>query len=445
MNEEEHNPVPDAIPPTVVFAEPNENVILYEGPYQMKQYGRTLEVVGQLRFVWFPMIKIIFSGTVIGGGEANLNHLEELELLIDGVVIGTGLLYHRNLPYEDRPYTFEGHSFHCTIGDATAPVRAIQFMLPNMRQLYSREIRDTVSGNHQDGRFFFEDDEYKIIIDKLWNFAELWQLLRTKGGFMLLYSGKLEKKSGLFLLADLQDYIFSVANFLYFMSGQRTAPLFLEAIRADGTVLLDYPSHNIQIYKLNGCWSDFQWFDDLSPLWQTFREFWGVKKDRDFLVTVLHWYVEANAGTAYLEGSIILAQTALELLFNWFIVERKGLITKKAAKKNSADDNIRLLLNTIGGRTDIPLRYNELLQINDIIDGPHALTRIRNALVHADENKRVNFLMVVDDQAKYQALQLARYYIEISLLYIFGYQGPFFNTAFRCNEVVPWAANTAAI
>lgn len=53
--------------------------------------------------------------------------------------------------------------------------------------------------------------------------------------------------------------------------------------------------------------------------------------------------------------------------------------------------------------------------------------------------------MVVDDQAKYQALQLARYYIEISLLYIFGYQGRFFNTAFRCNEIVPWAANSAAI
>jgi len=122
-----------------------------------------------------------------------------------------------------------------------------------MRQLYSREIRDTVSGNHQDGRFFFEDDEYKITIDKLANFAELWQLLRTKGGFMLLYSGKLEKKSGLFLLPNLKDYIFSVAHFVCFLNGQRTAPLFVEANRADGSVLRDYPCHNIQIYKLNGC------------------------------------------------------------------------------------------------------------------------------------------------------------------------------------------------
>jgi len=96
----------------------------------MKQYGQTLEVDGQIKFTWFPMIKIIFSGIVISGGEANLNHLEELELLIDGVVIGNGLLYHRNLPDKNHTYTFEGHSFHCAIGDAAAPVSAIRFMLP---------------------------------------------------------------------------------------------------------------------------------------------------------------------------------------------------------------------------------------------------------------------------------------------------------------------------
>jgi hypothetical protein len=439
MTEEAYNQVPDAIPATVVFAAPNENVMLHEGSYQMKQYGQTLEVEGQIRFTWFPLIKIIFSGTVISGGEANLNHLEELELLIAGVPIGTGLLYHRKLPGENRPYTFEGHSFHCTIGPASTPVGKIRFMLPNMRELFGKEICDTVSGNHQDGRFFFEDDDYKITIDKLVNFADLWQLLRTKGGFMLLYSGKLEKKSGSFLVSDLKDYLFSVAHFLYLLNGQRTAPLFLEAGDGEGTIFRDYPCHNIQIYKQNGCWSDFQWFDDLSPLWQAFRKLWVVDKDRDFLMTVLHWYVEANSGAAFIEGSIILAQTALELLFNWFIVEKKGLISKKDAKKKSAEENIRLLLTTIQGSLDIPPACEELLQLKDITDGPHALTKIRNALVHGDEYKRVNFLMEVDYNAKYQALKLARWYIELTLLYILGYQGRYFNTAFRVNENVPWA------
>jgi hypothetical protein len=438
MTDPDFHVIPDAIPPTVSFTLPNENVIIHDGSYQMIQFGNMFEVIGKIVFSWFPLIKIIFSGEIISGGDSPLNHLEELELLIDGNSIGKGRLYYRELPGDNRAYTFEGHSFHCTIGSDLSATTALKFVLPNVRELFGKEIRDTITGNHQDGRFFFQDKDYKVTIDKFSNFTNLWHLLKTRGGFMPLYSGCLEKKHGSCLIKDLKDYLFSIAHFLYFLNGQRTAPLFIEATLADASILHDYPCHNIQIYKQNGCWSDFQWFDDLSLLWQNFRKLWMIEKDRDFLLTVLHWYVEANAGTAYIEGSIILAQTALELIFNWFIVEKQASITKKDAKKKSAEDKIRMILTAIKGRVDIPPSCVELLQIKDITDGPHAFTKIRNALVHGDEYKRVNFLMLVDYNAKFQALKLGRWYIELSLLYIFGYQGRYYNTAFRVNETVPW-------
>ncbi len=156
--------------------------------------------------------------------------------------------------------------------------------------------------------------------------------------------------------------------------------------------MFDVRAHDIQPYKLTYyCWSDFQYFDDLSLVWLKFRALWLDKGDRDFLITLLHWYVEANAGTAYIDGSIILTQAAIELIFNWLIVEKKPLLTKKAAKKINADEKIRKLLVLLNEDKAIPARFSELAQLPNITDGPHAFVAIRNALVHADEHKRVSF------------------------------------------------------
>ena len=40
-------------------------------------------------------------------------------------------------------------------------------------------------------------------------------------------------------------------------------------------------------------------------------------EDKNFLTSAIHWYVEANGNRGFSEGSIIMAQTALELLYNY--------------------------------------------------------------------------------------------------------------------------------
>lgn len=44
----------------------------------------------------------------------------------------------------------------------------------------------------------------------------------------------------------------------------------------------------------------------------------------------------------------------------------------------------------------------------------------------------------MDVQAKYQALQLALWYIELSILKILKYEGRYWNRAMEKNEIVPW-------
>jgi hypothetical protein len=79
-----------------------------------------------------------------------------------------------------------------------------------------------------------------------------------------------------------------------------------------------------------------------------------------------------------------------------------------------------------------------------IADGPDAFVLIRNAIVHSQESKRKK-LMEIPTLTKYEALKLGLWYLELALLYSFGFEGIYRN---RCSaskwagsdeEAVPWA------
>ncbi len=71
-----------------------------------------------------------------------------------------------------------------------------------------------------------------------------------------------------------------------------------------------------------------------------------------------------------------------------------------------------------------------------MIDGVDAFVQIRNAIIHSQEEKRKK-LETWDNSAKYEALQFSLKIIELSLLYILGYKGKYFN---RCSGA-KWAGD----
>jgi hypothetical protein len=73
---------------------------------------------------------------------------------------------------------------------------------------------------------------------------------------------------------------------------------------------------------------------------------------------------------------------------------------------------------------------------------------IRNALVHGQEKKRAE-LMRISLKAKYEALQLALWYIELSLLYILEYTGNYHNRTLKnkwkdTGQLLPWMPSKQA-
>ena len=153
-----------------------------------------------------------------------------------------------------------------------------------------------------------------------------------------------------------------------------------------------------------------------------------------------------NKNSGFVEGSIIMAQTALELLYNWYIVENKKILLGKDSENINAANKIRLLISQLSIDYTVPKKFTALqsfLRSEKLIDAPEAVVQIRNAIVHSQEEKRIK-LNNIDDTAKYETLQLCIWYIEMSLLKILDFKGIYCN---RCSEnrsksstreYVPW-------
>ncbi len=80
---------------------------------------------------------------------------------------------------------------------------------------------------------------------------------------------------------------------------------------------------------------------------------------------------------------------------------------------------------------------------NPIIFAPEGIVKIRNAIVHSNEEKRKQ-LNKIPDEVKSEALQICLWYIELSILKILNFEGEYYNRCFygryenECHEIVPW-------
>ncbi|RDC64028.1 hypothetical protein [Adhaeribacter pallidiroseus] len=296
-------------------------------------------------------------------------------------------------------------------------------------------------------RLTFENDEYLINIDKRRNYEEQRKNLKNKGGFFLLYSGELTKKKGPINLKELKDVFRCFSNFLWFLNGRRCSPLFIQGIVQDNTVWTDYSRNLVDQYKYIITWPKRYSIEGLNKLWQHFSNDWKNENDRNFFISAIHWYIESNSNSGFAEGAIIMAQTALELIYNYLIIEKKKLLKGKDAASILASNKIRLLLSLLNIDFEIPSAFLHLQSIAKRLeaeDAPDVFVKIRNAIVHSQEVKRKE-LTNMHDEVKHEALQLALWYIELSLLYILKFDGKYFNrtlvdySAIESDEVfVPW-------
>jgi hypothetical protein len=181
---------------------------------------------------------------------------------------------------------------------------------------------------------------------------------------------------------------------------------------------------------------------------------WG-----EVLPIVLNSYLESNANRRFLEHSIVLSQIALEMMSWTHLVKMKRTLSESGYEKLWASDKFRILLDSLGIPLLIPTKrlpfqetdeqrcnINLLPELAKLassmkwVDGPHALTDLRNAIVHP---KKVQKVTDASFDALFQSRYLGLWYVELVILALCQYQGCYSNRLFLGRyegeyDKVPW-------
>lgn len=213
-------------------------------------------------------------------------------------------------------------------------------------------------------------------------------MLQSQGGYALTHICKLERLDrSPFSVDEARDQLEAFSYYLSFARGLWLAPMLLTGFDAEGKQIFE---------EWSACRADswrntYMWFytdsTDLVEAFPGFMRRWQDKNWRELVQESIHWYVESNKQAGGVDGAIVLQQAALERLAWVFLVEDKRNLSADGFHKLSAADKIRQLLSHLGISLGIPNRLTNLIQLanrQNWVDGPQAITEMRNAIVHPD-------------------------------------------------------------
>jgi hypothetical protein len=418
--------LPRILDGAVEMSAPNEVIPIFDGVFNLLSDEINLEVSGKIFFTWVPYMGVKYEGIATTDlylhQIAAFRNTRKFDLKLTDQIIAKVHLNNFKISNFDEPIKVSGLTSGATlIGDKSVPVEKVIFSIPNMRSFHGEPVAKGTSATK--GRLRFDLDDFAITVDQDLNYNEKHGKLENQGGFMLLWNGEIVKKVGCIRHAELSSLLSALTKFFSFLNGRRCSPCFLQGKYAGSVIWTDYTGFRTDQYKDVISWPPEHSLEGIADLWRRFYEHWKIENDRDVLNTIVHWYVEANNNSGFAEGAIVMIQTALELIYNWHLIEGKGLLTGRDAESITASNKIRLLLADLKIPKDLPLFCKALKDIG-ADDAPEAFVRIRNSIVHSQEEKRKK-LSEIPDNAIVEAMHLGIWYIEIMTLKILGYKGKY--------------------
>ena len=438
-----------ATTPIIQMDIPNEKILIYKGDFILKNLrSESIIINGEVYFKWFPNIGAKFFGKISNGIITNPFIFEgALELIINENVVGKCLVTNQTI---DEIHKLSGEFLNdVIIGDKSLKAQKFKFSLLNFQDFLGENI---VSDNNgittlSRGRILLKHESFEVYIDKDIFYKEKFKLLKEEGGYQILYNGEINFFKDSMGFEEIKGLIKAIGVFLSFVSGKKNSPLFTTAIYQDEILYKDFSCDIIKSYEYRHIWCNLNSTHYLNNLFLNFYQIWKSNSDNEFfLSSIVHWYINVNCNTSYNEGSLVIAQTALELLYNWLIVENKKLIIGKDSESISAASKIRLLISHLSITYDVPSKFENLeiyRKDNKLNDGVEAIVQIRNAIVHSQEAKRLK-LKKINDMAIYESVQLSLWYIELVVLYILKFEDKYVNRCSNENvvakklEMVPW-------
>jgi hypothetical protein len=401
--------------------EPNVPVLLYEGRLRIVQGSDAVEGDGTIKARWLPQTKIAF--------------------IIPSIVFGFGRFDECTVELVDRGWSCKGTiesrgygGLRGIVDRAEGGVRSgggpsgvrvaeVRAHVPNFLRIRGEPLARPNGNGWYNGRRRVEVAPWRLTLDELE--SKPGEALKETGGIALTHALACQRiDSAAFAPDEVDEFIELLDTVLSFCAGLWTGGTLATGHDATGALVWEHWRLPwLSSYEQRRTWFPSYYvenvFETIVPAFAKASADPVVKR---VLRTCLHWYLEANACHAGLEGSIVMALTALELLA-WDELVNRGTTTPDSFDHEAAFSKIRRYLTAKG----IPFATvpTELLAVDAFAktegcaDGVEVLTRIRNRTVHPPKGSFKDFPFPVLEQAWRYAICL----VERSILAEVGYKG----------------------
>ncbi|MBI9076628.1 MAG: hypothetical protein JEZ02_14575 [Desulfatibacillum sp.] len=289
----------------------------------------------------------------------------------------------------------------------------------------------------------FNSEEWAIIIQSLPETRKRFDTVREDGAHQLTHVGCFKKKDGSDFCGDeSNDVIDALRYFLSLAEGKWCEPVCAKGFDNSGESVWEHWSSPREHWRYSDSWFDQNHGCQLEELFPLFMEKWGQAGWRDAFREAIYWYLVANDASRGVDAGLILTQTAIERLSYEFSVNEESTVSRAGFQKSKASEKFRLLFSPKNIPLNVPsdsLKLQGLIQDQQWEDSPHALTAIRNSIIHPENRHYGEF-----ESAYSEAWNLSQWYLEMSILAICGYSGTYSNRLKRGGwvgevEDVPWA------
>lgn len=270
----------------------------------------------------------------------------------------------------------------------------------------------------------FSDDEFEIELTPISSLFKTYKELKKQQGHLITHRGTLKKKDGsLFKKEDAEIVLEALGKTLSFSQGRYVDINFFTGLKAGNVLYQNFESHLCP--PTDG---RVTWFDDMEPD-SLHSVFSGMNKLirndvwRDEIGKALHWYYTSLSGMA-MEVSIVLNQTALELLVWCYFVEDKKIFSKTKFGPLSFYDRLKEMFKLI----DRPIiKFEPRKELDEFKeknlpngDWLNAFTQVRNAIIHPDKKHR---LEDENYRVKWNTREIGFQMIELIVLFLCEFNG----------------------
>lgn len=439
------NDIPLALEENVEMQLPNAPLLIFKGDFQLFVFEKFIKVNGSLFFIWQPSLGVRLECTINQSESIGIHDfmlVEDFEIIIDKETSFKAFISR----VTSNSNVLEAVIYEMPVfGNKSIPVDTIKFSIPNLKRIHGDAVRrELVSGQtNTSSRIVLTNKKFEFILDMRHGYKELSEILKKEGGHLPLYNGQLKKikKNSSISYVEIDNQIRCLNCFLTFLNGRRVGAMLFKGEHENNNVWTDYRYYATENYQSTFSWSGpFIKSEIIGQLWKDFCEIWNDKENNQFLILAIKWYSEANMNEVSADTRLIMAQSTLELIYNWWIIEKEKLISEDDAKNLKAANKIKLVLSHLNLSYAIPNEYSELKNLMKLVnlnDGPNMIVYVRNCLVHSNSKKRQD-VFNISPMARAEVVFLANWYIELSLLKILNYNGLYQRRTIG-NEYVPWA------